>query len=224
MHNATEEYLQCFHGHAPHENGIVSKAVECATATRNFEIELYWKRATYFWTFIAAAFAGYFALLGLAGHQEHNFPAFVVSCIGIFLTFSWFLVNKGSKFWQENWENHVGILSPHIAGPIFTKVLAARSKALPFGWITGASPISVSKVNQWVSTFMLFVWFILMLRVAPIGATLRANRFLGFLIAHRFMETFLCTAAFGGLMFAFSKTTFGTHECKGTDIPTRVVK
>ena len=30
-----------------------------AADIRKFEIELYWKRATYYWTFIAAAFAGY---------------------------------------------------------------------------------------------------------------------------------------------------------------------
>jgi len=35
------------------------KALNLALDIRKFEIELYWKRATYFWTFIGAALAGY---------------------------------------------------------------------------------------------------------------------------------------------------------------------
>jgi hypothetical protein len=35
------------------------EALAHALEIRRFEIELYWKRATYFWTFIAAAFAAY---------------------------------------------------------------------------------------------------------------------------------------------------------------------
>lgn len=36
-----------------------SKAFEYAVRTREFEINLYWQRAKYFWTFIAAAFAAF---------------------------------------------------------------------------------------------------------------------------------------------------------------------
>ena len=35
------------------------KALDHALDIRKFEIELYWKRAAYFWTFIAATLAGY---------------------------------------------------------------------------------------------------------------------------------------------------------------------
>jgi hypothetical protein len=34
---------------------------------RKFEIELYWKRATYFWTFIGATFAAYGAVQVASG-------------------------------------------------------------------------------------------------------------------------------------------------------------
>ncbi len=37
----------------------VKKALELALEIRKFEIELYWKRATYFWAFITIALAGY---------------------------------------------------------------------------------------------------------------------------------------------------------------------
>ena len=38
------------------------KAFEKIHDIRKFEIDLYWKRATYNWTFIAAIFAGYFTI------------------------------------------------------------------------------------------------------------------------------------------------------------------
>ena len=38
------------------------KRLDLAVQTRNFEIELFWKRSLYFWGFIAAAFAGYASL------------------------------------------------------------------------------------------------------------------------------------------------------------------
>lgn len=38
------------------------KALAYALDIRKFEIDLYWKRASYFWTFIAATFAGFITL------------------------------------------------------------------------------------------------------------------------------------------------------------------
>ena len=39
------------------------KALDLALEIRKFEIELYWKRATYFWAFITVAIAGYVTAL-----------------------------------------------------------------------------------------------------------------------------------------------------------------
>lgn len=56
-----EEYLAHFAGDGrAHQRQV--KALEQAHDIRKFEIDLYWKRAAYFWTFIAATFAGYFLL------------------------------------------------------------------------------------------------------------------------------------------------------------------
>ena len=41
----------------------IEKALNLALAIRKFEIDLYWKRATYFWAFLAVTLAGYFTLL-----------------------------------------------------------------------------------------------------------------------------------------------------------------
>jgi lipopolysaccharide export LptBFGC system permease protein LptF len=56
MKISLEEYFEYF------PESRRAEALKTAHDIRKFEIELYWKRATYFWTFIAAAFAGYFAL------------------------------------------------------------------------------------------------------------------------------------------------------------------
>ena len=38
----------------------IDVAIKIALETRKFEIELYWKRATYFWAFLVSAFGIYF--------------------------------------------------------------------------------------------------------------------------------------------------------------------
>lgn len=50
----------------------VEGALERAWLNRDFEISHYWKRAAYFWTFIAVDFAGYFALLNSYQSDQKN--------------------------------------------------------------------------------------------------------------------------------------------------------
>jgi hypothetical protein len=62
------DYLSQFSGCKRNE------ALKNALDIRKFEIEMYWKRATYFWAFITLAFTAYFAVLingeKLIGVQE----------------------------------------------------------------------------------------------------------------------------------------------------------
>ncbi|HDZ9329910.1 TPA: hypothetical protein RUZ39_003857 [Vibrio cholerae] len=152
-------------------------ALDYALDIRKFEIELYWKRATYFWALIAVAFAGFFAVLGAEKIKEREFYSFIIANIGMVFTWSWFLVNRGSKFWQENWENHVNLLEDAVIGPLY-KTTLHRPSSLPVSesqgscchklnrfiddraeeYVTGPRKISVSKVNQWVSFYTLMVW------------------------------------------------------------------
>lgn len=156
-----KQYKEAF-GIDPHDEKLLERALDHALDIRKFEIDLYWRRAAYFWALIAAAFAGYFVILGSEQIPEKKFMAFVVSCVGFLFTFAWFQVNRGSKRWQENWENHVDMLEDKVTGPLYkTRLERLDSRKWFERAITGPTNISVSKTNQIVSLFTLFIWIVL---------------------------------------------------------------
>lgn len=128
-----------------------------ALETRSFEIKLYWQRTTYYWAFIAADIAAY----ALVYSKIESFSTLsyallaILSVLGILFSCGWLLANRGSKFWQENWEGHMGLLIRAKYGPIFQTIALPKSKGF---WGTGGYPYSVSRVNQWISIFVLFMW------------------------------------------------------------------
>lgn len=146
------------------ESKILKAAFDQVSDIRKFEIELYWKRATYFWALIAVAFAGYFSILASDNMENEFFLSLIVACIGLVFTFAWFLSSRGSKYWQENWENHLDLLEDKVTGPLY-KTLLERPGHLNSAekYITGPLSLSVSKINQWVSVFVLFSWGALVL-------------------------------------------------------------
>jgi hypothetical protein len=164
------QYKQSFGLGQPPDPKKTEAALQHALDIRKFEIGLYWQRATYFWALIAAAFAGYFAVLA-AEHMSANdkaFNAFVIACLGLIFSFSWFLANRGSKYWQENWENHVDMLEDGITGPLYKTILhRPPNKNLLSRLIEGPAPFSVSQINQWVSLFTLVIWLCLIWDVLP---------------------------------------------------------
>jgi hypothetical protein len=103
--------------------------------------------------------------------------------LGFVFSVAWFCVNRGSKQWQENWENHVDSLEDDVTGPLY-KVILTRRKTL--GWIalikegskedwkdkgnhliTGPSPLSVSKINQIISLYISALWVFLVIYSLP---------------------------------------------------------
>ena len=153
-----KDYRQRFiYGEEGHTR--LSETLKVALETRRFEIDLYWKRAGYFWTFIGVVFATYGYILNAEHLDNKYFLSFVVSCIGFVLTFAWFLANRGSKYWQENWENHVDMLEDNVIGPLFKTTLKRPGNYEWYEWlVTGPLPYSVSKINLWVNAFILCIW------------------------------------------------------------------
>lgn len=153
--------------------GVVDKAFQVALDARRFEIQMYWTRTAYFSTLSAAALAGFFTIQG-KDIKDGDFLSFVVSCIGALLAFGWALANKGSKFWHENWENHVQLLEQTVVGPLH-KTLVNRPMefdgigSLLSQVLTGPSSFSVSKINSLFSWFFMLLWVLLAAFVVPAG-------------------------------------------------------
>lgn len=159
-----DDYIKAFSGEKR------ERALNLALDIRKFEIELYWKRATYFWTFIAASLAAFGAIQASSIANKEDL-SIILSCFGTVFSFGWLAVNRGSKHWQENWENHVDMLEDKEVGPIY-KVIITRSP--PKGCrekimhcITGPSQISVSKVNQIISLYISLLWIVLLVYSLP---------------------------------------------------------
>ncbi|HLM66364.1 MAG TPA: hypothetical protein VK358_02505 [Longimicrobium sp.] len=138
-----------------------AEALKHALDIRKFEIDLYWKRASYFWTLITVAFGG-FIVLDREKPDDIGTAALLVSSVGFLLSFAWYLVNRGSKYWQENWERHVDCLEDLVVGPLYKTVISDQRFRLTDP--LDGYPFSVSKINQAVSLFFTVLWGLLILR------------------------------------------------------------
>lgn len=113
---------------------------------RKFEIDMYWKRATYFWAFIASAFVAYAAVL--TSNYSEKLPMLIVICVGFILSNAWHYSNKGSKTWQRHWEKHLDLLEDPHTGPLYKTIFSPRT-------------YSVSKINDIVSNAFRIAWLAL---------------------------------------------------------------
>lgn len=130
------------------------EALKYALDIRKFEIDLYWKRATYFWAFIAASYTGYFALL-----NKNDKVLLFIGFLGFLFSYSWYFVNRGSKFWQNNWEKHVDYLENEIIGNLNKTVRFCKKSN--FINPIAEYPISVTKINQLLSFIISLSWLFL---------------------------------------------------------------
>ena len=157
---SSEQYLRDIEGNDTFScnKNRCSRAFNFAVDSRKFEIELYWKRATYFWAFILVCFTS----IGLTNQFPYSeMIRFLISCLGFFVTVAFWMINRGSKFWQENWEAHVDLLGETFIGPLYRYVIVSdKAKMYSIG-----SPwtFSVSRVNMYVSFILIIFWLILIL-------------------------------------------------------------
>lgn len=131
------------------------KAFELAHEIRKFEIDLFWKRGTYYWAFILASFTAFFFVLGI---EEPSGVCLVTKqfylCLTSFFSFlfSWFWVymNKGSAFWQKNWEAHIDLLENEFSGDLYKVFLNTKGKCKTF-FSLDAYDYSVTKITMFGS-------------------------------------------------------------------------
>jgi len=207
-----ETYLKAFDG-LYNEETRKAQALHYALDIRKFEIELYWKRATYFWAFIAASFAGYGAVQNIREPDRTDLSV-LVGCLGLVFSFAWYLINRGSKFWFVNWEKHVDVLEDEVLGPLYKVVIEERSKPAP-GRLrqlaTASGRYSVTKINQMISIFVVFIWILLIWRALP-----------SFGITHP-VNWFYVSALVGSLLTCLMLCLWGhTGEPKNSEIVLRL--
>ena len=214
---SNEEYSQDF----LKDWALHKKALEQALDIRKFEIDLYWKRATYFWTFIAATLAGFVVVQTSPTASNKTDMSVLLANLGIVFSFGWFCVNRGSKFWQQNWECHVDMLEDKVNGPLY-KVVTRRSRpsksaGLSFRslkeWfshsLTGSSEISVSKINQLISLYVTLMWLgLLCYSLPPLRFDASIDwRYVGFIA----LTMVTCT-----WFFTRGKTSKGNYSASST--------
>ncbi len=150
----------------------IEKALEKAHDIRKFEIELLWKRATYYWVMIAFIFGVYsftfkFLTDDLQKNQNiiSNIDFFlpvsltIVAYIGFMISTFWIEVAKSSKRWYENWEKHIDKLEYYVTGNLH-KVVSHNPRA----------PVvaSISKLTIASAYIVTMGWLILLIYSAII--------------------------------------------------------
>jgi len=182
------------------EDSKVKDAYEKAWASKNFEIENYWKRANYFWAFQVASFAGYFAVFNSGFYSKNTEILYCMVCIGLITSVAWNLINKGSKSWQRNWENHVDMLEDKVTGPLYKTVSVKNT-------------YSVSKINEIVSRFISVIWLILGIKYFSDNITFSSKP--GSRVN---LTVVLCTIAVayfvGAMFFGHGRGLFGKRNVK----------
>ncbi|SOB60142.1 conserved membrane protein of unknown function [Pseudodesulfovibrio profundus] len=131
----------------------LQEAYDKAHEVRQFEIELYWKRALYFWGFEAAFMLAFGTLLAKGNGTTGQFYfLFLVSIFACFFTLLWRVALKGSKQWQENWESHIDMLEECISGNLYKTVLHNKNNDVFY---------SVSKVNEAINSLIIAMWIVI---------------------------------------------------------------
>jgi hypothetical protein len=146
---------------------------------RKFEIELYWKRATYNWAFVAAILAGYFtvssSMTSVSSPTELLKLQYLLECLGLVFSVAWYFVNRGSKYWQANWERHLDLLEEKVYGPLYRTNAKKSYFRARFFHLLGPFPFSPTKINHLLGVFMIFIWIALVIEYAVKHFTLHLN-------------------------------------------------
>lgn len=126
------------------------RMLEKAWQVRDFEIELLWKRTNYFAILVGALFVAYYSEK-MTNHKD------VIAFLGCISSFVWYLSNRGSKFWQENWESHIYLLETEIGSGILYNIHLKKNSSKWWCFLK-AYPFSVTKLNSFISLIIFLSW------------------------------------------------------------------
>lgn len=128
-------------------------ALQRAHDIREFEIELYWKRANYFWLLQAAVFAAVGLTWKAEGAALPEILPIGLASLGVITAWGGWLANQGSKFWQQNWEHHIDMLEAEFEGNIYKTVYVGP---LGISW-------SLTRVSEALSLCFTVFWFFVLI-------------------------------------------------------------
>lgn len=134
---------------------------------RNFEIELVWKRATFFWALQLALLTA----LGLMLTRDPNgngangliaYVSLALATLGVLVALSGFLASRGSKYWQSAWEKKLEQIE---AAAEKNEKFFADYAVIESKWF-GAGPFSVSKQMIIIQSYFIIFWILIFLFIA----------------------------------------------------------
>ena len=183
---------------------------EKALQQRNLELDLYWKRIWFFGALLIALAAGYFQLI-----DKHKNYCVLISLIGFLVSLAQSAINRGSKWWQESWDEIVKNREAAL-GVFVIKGRYRREKILldacrwdkkenPF---TSSRRYSISKLAILILDIICLFW---------LGLWIKDICFANSTISRSFIYIFQGAILFYVLLFIFfEKTHFG---CKSKWFP-----
>ena len=155
-----ETYISLFDKYDGNKKEVLKQILDI----RKFEIELYWKRTSFFWTIIGAIIAGYFLALSKLDDSINSLKIlFSLANLGLVFSIGWYFVNRGSKYWQLNWEKHLDTIEDDIIGPLYKTTINRRyyGTTKQFFRLVSPFPFSVSKINQVLNLVLIGFWLLL---------------------------------------------------------------
>lgn len=135
---------------------LAKLAFDSAVESRKFEIGLFWQRSLFFWGFVAVPFIPYATLI-TSGHPRY---AASLALFGLISSVAWSGVNRGSKRWQEHWEDEVDVCQKRLGIKVFNTRHNLQKKNF---WLD-ARRLSVSRLAIALSDISAIFWLALMLR------------------------------------------------------------
>ena len=128
-------------------------ALDRSHEIRFFEIDLYWKRANYFWLLQAAVFTAVALTIKSGKDLFFTLVPLALSSLGFLTAWASFLAALSSKFWQRNWEHHIDVLEGEFEGNLYKTVYVSRS----------GSRWSLTSVNEKTILFFSMFWIVILI-------------------------------------------------------------
>ncbi|MCG5047647.1 hypothetical protein L2164_02940 [Pectobacterium brasiliense] len=142
---------------------VLKEAYDKAHQIRNIEVDLYWKRATYCWTLVAALlticgllFSAYLKPDDLDKRDSTILIAIgAVSFLGVVITSLCQFMSVSGEYWKKNWETHISMLEPMFSGRLYSTHLVSsryRSSIAKLNFLL----FSVIQIS-WLAIIMLLI-------------------------------------------------------------------